>query len=155
MRNNHTSVEELQRDAVQDNLKGLIRMLEKGVDTPNTFWLEVRALVERVSANAAYIEQEAYRHTDKVTAWKTGRNYSPDGQRIAAEVLPNNLVAFTDLDRGIDGITKKELTEGTDIKKLVMRCYDAGFYTEGFRPTLEWAEERSLLIGLVTAAKKL
>lgn len=154
MRNDHVTVEALQRDAVQDNLKSLIRHMEKGSITPNDLWIGVRDLVDRVSMAAGYIDQEAYKQ-DGVFAWKTGRNYSQNGQRIAALVLPDNRVAFYDIDREIAGITIPHLPVGAEIRKFVMNCYDAPKYTEDFTPTLSWVEARSLSIRLATAAGKL
>jgi hypothetical protein len=58
MRNNHTNVAEMQKDAVDDNVKNLIAELERGDITPNDFWVAMWSLTRRVSDTAAYIEQE-------------------------------------------------------------------------------------------------
>lgn len=65
----------------------------------------------------------------RVLLFNTGRGYSPSGQRIAAYPLacPNDpgthWVAFVDIDRGIDGICKADMTE-----RDIMERYDAGEY---------------------------
>lgn len=64
--------------------------------------------------------------TIEVVAFKTGRSYSENGQRLAVALLPDNRVAFFDVDRFIDGITRIEF--GDDAIKEVIPSYDQYLY---------------------------
>lgn len=70
--------------------------------------------------------------------WNTGRHYSPEGQRIIAEVTPEG-IAFFDASRGIYGTMERYgmtqapwPTESLDaVRSYVMARYDAGRYSSG------------------------
>jgi hypothetical protein len=67
----------------------------------------------------------------KVITWNTNRQYTPKGQRIAARVNEDLTVAFCDVDRGLDGVTKEPmLFHDYPVNVHVMDCYDRGAYTE-------------------------
>ena len=70
-------------------------------------------------------------------AWNTGRWYSAHGQRIAAAVLVNGRIAFVDVDRHINGVTRHAfLGAGTRpfnhrrLQAFVMHEYDNCAYDD-------------------------
>lgn len=73
-------------------------------------------------------------------AWNTGLAYSEHNQRISAQLLSDGHVAFFDIDRCIDGVTK-EIYHGevigekevvpVKLAQFVMKEYDAGRYNRG------------------------
>ena len=72
--------------------------------------------------------------TEKIISWNTGRYYGKSGQRMAAmcvrsEKFPYQMIAFVDLDRGIDGlILGNEQNLRVD---AVMSAYDHCQYVSG------------------------
>lgn len=58
--------------------------------------------------------------------WNTGRQYTPQGQRMAAVPVGDNAVAFIDIDRMIDGIISTPTLPATEagMQALVMQEYD-------------------------------
>ena len=68
--------------------------------------------------------------------FNTGREYSPQGQRIIATLLDNGDIVFLDIDRHIDGvIPAKGLTRdnvqdlGLFTQRGIMHDYDHNVYT--------------------------
>jgi len=72
----------------------------------------------------------------RITVFNTGRQYSDKGQRIACTVLPDGRVMFADVDRNIDGITKRECVWNSGVeqyvKEFVMAEYDYGRISYGY-----------------------
>lgn len=66
--------------------------------------------------------------------WNTGRHYSPEGQRIVAEVTDER-VAFYDFARGIYGTLPLpqygELSDALRVRSYVMAGYDRNTYSSG------------------------
>ena len=71
----------------------------------------------------------------KTIKFKTGREYTEHGQRIAARLLDNGDIVFLDIDRDIDGVISANGLNKKDIEDLyfnrttIMDCYDNGNYT--------------------------
>lgn len=63
-----------------------------------------------------------------VLKFNTGRFYSASGQRIAAKKLADGRVAFYDLDRNIDGVTRDPVPLA---QWAVVNEYDHGRYSPG------------------------
>lgn len=76
----------------------------------------------------------------EITKWNTGNMYSVQGQRIVAARLRDGNIAFSDIDRSIDGIIDDASGE-CDIKSVVTSCYVQG---HDYR-ALPWGEERKEL----------
>lgn len=73
----------------------------------------------------------------EVLAWNTGRQYTKEGQRIAAVRVAGGIV-FVDVDRGIDGfIVDVPFTEAR-----ILEAYDNNRYTGQF---YQFDEERRML----------
>ena len=72
-----------------------------------------------------------------VIKFNTGREYTEQGQRIAARLLDNGDIVFLDIDRGIDGVisanglSKKDIEELYFNRTTIMDCYDNGNYNQG------------------------
>jgi hypothetical protein len=66
--------------------------------------------------------------------FNTGRQYSINGQRIAARLLDNGDVVFVDADRHIEGripvLCDREFVETIFDRAYVMDAYDSCAYTE-------------------------
>lgn len=66
--------------------------------------------------------------------WNTGRHYTPEGQRIVAEV-GEDLVSFYDYSRGIYGTMPRSrwnpLTDLDAVRSYVMANYDGNKYDSG------------------------
>jgi len=75
--------------------------------------------------------------------WNTGRHYSPEGQRIVAEVTPDT-ISFFDMSRGIYGTMERygmnqcgmaqapwPAGSPDAVRSYVMARYDAGRYSSG------------------------
>jgi hypothetical protein len=65
--------------------------------------------------------------------WNTGRHYTPEGQRIVAEVTADT-VSFFDASRGIYGTMERTpwLVESPDaVRSFVMSRYDNNKYSSG------------------------
>ena len=67
--------------------------------------------------------------------FNTGRMYGHTGQRIAAALLDNGDIIFTDRDRFIEGLIQAGGLSRDDVKQFklfeqreIMRAYDAGDY---------------------------
>lgn len=58
--------------------------------------------------------------------WNTGRQYTAQGQRIAAVQVGDDAVVFVDIDRMIDGVISTPIPPATEfeLRALVMREYD-------------------------------
>ncbi len=76
-----------------------------------------------------------------IASWNTRRSYGPDGQRIAATILPDGRVAFNDVTRSIRGITKQaypwppapgETPDPGEVRYFVMVEYDYNRYDDDF-----------------------
>ena len=86
--------------------------------------------------------------------FKTGREYTEQGQRIVARLLDNGDIVFLDIDRGIDGVISANGISKEDIEDLyfnrttIMDCYDNGNYNQGG----DYAR-REILAELATIAK--
>jgi hypothetical protein len=69
--------------------------------------------------------------------FNTGRQYTEAGQRIAAALLPNGDIYFSDIDRGIDGMICANGANYDEAHALyftrdqIMRAYDHNLYTGG------------------------
>lgn len=67
---------------------------------------------------------------NRINTFNTGRQYSNKGQRIAYVLLPDDRVMFADVDRNIDGVTKRPCIWNTGVaayvKEFVMTEYDYG-----------------------------
>lgn len=61
----------------------------------------------------------------EVLVWQTGRQYTPDGQRIAAMLTVDGL-AFVDYDRNVDGVSKACPFIEVDIMKAYDECLYSG-----------------------------
>ena len=86
-----------------------------------------------------------------ILKFNTGREYTANGQRIAATFLDNGDIVFVDVDRQIDGVisagafTCAEVLElGFFTQREIMAAYDANQY--------DGAVDRSLLAQLRDAA---
>ena len=71
------------------------------------------------------------------TAWQTGRQYGPHGQRIAAAFLVDqSIIAFVDLDRGLEGWFAVDeayadlITTAAEVRAETMYRYDRCDYME-------------------------
>jgi hypothetical protein len=67
--------------------------------------------------------------------FNTGRMYGHTGQRVAAALLDNGDIIFTDRDRFIEGLIQAGGLSRDDVKQFklfeqreIMRAYDAGDY---------------------------
>ena len=73
---------------------------------------------------------------NNVLTWNTGRQYTPEGQRMSAvRLTTTGQVAFADVDREIEGVTLDEVAVELlpdPLMHFVMTEYDAGRYQEGF-----------------------
>lgn len=89
----------------------------------------------------------------RIHAFNTGRGYTPQGQRIAWQIIKVALgaidVAFVDADRQIDGVVTLEGIEPTNAR--VLAAYDRGGYTP-FRYT---PRDQGLYDSLLVAANRL
>ena len=64
----------------------------------------------------------------EVLKFNTGRFYSAQGQRIAAKKLGDGRVAFYDLDRNVEGVTREPIPLA---QWAVINEYDHGRYSQG------------------------
>ena len=65
-------------------------------------------------------------------AFKTGRQYSADGQRIAMTIIEDGRVFFVDIDRYISGFTHQRVAANHPyITDWLMRQYDDCSYDGG------------------------
>tara|TARA_R110000868_G_scaffold1078_1_gene8249 strand:+ start:643 stop:906 length:264 start_codon:yes stop_codon:yes gene_type:complete len=66
--------------------------------------------------------------------FNTGRQYTTNGQRIAARLLDNGDVVFVDADRQIEGriamLCDREFVATIFDRAYVMDAYDSGAYSE-------------------------
>ena len=63
--------------------------------------------------------------------WNTGRQYTSEGQRITARVMPDGSILFADYSRGVDGLIAKppvEIDSEQTLRTIVMRAYDSHNY---------------------------
>ena len=88
-----------------------------------------------------------------VETWNTGRYYGEHGQRMAASKLEDGRVAFMDMDRQIDGVTKTPF-EGTNLRNFVMTEYDHGRYEDFYILKADKAALRQKLINAVQSPSK-
>ena len=88
----------------------------------------------------------------KTLAFKTGRDYTEHGQRIAATQLDNGCIVMVDIDRGIDLMfcSEFDLTE-----QDVMRAYDWDICTYPSENNLSYEDYYRLLPQLRQAAAAL
>jgi hypothetical protein len=66
--------------------------------------------------------------------FNTGRQYTSNGQRIAARLLDNGDVVFVDADRQIEGriavLCDRDFVASIFNRAYVMDAYDSGAYSE-------------------------
>lgn len=55
--------------------------------------------------------------------WNTGNGYTKHGQRIGAIQLPDGLIVFADIDRGIDGVIPKDFRPEDALRQRVEYGY--------------------------------
>lgn len=86
-----------------------------------------------------------------ILKFNTGREYSKNGQRIAATFLDNGDIVFVDIDRQIDGVISAGALTCADVldlgyftQRAIMQSYDANQY--------DGAVDRSMLQQLRDAA---
>jgi len=86
-----------------------------------------------------------------ILKFNTGREYSKNGQRIAATFLDNGDIVFVDIDRQIDGVISAGALTCADVldlgyftQRAIMQSYDANQY--------DGAIDRSMLQQLRDAA---
>jgi hypothetical protein len=108
------------------------------------FMLHERSLGNPTAEEKALTEAKM----GNVVVWNTGRHYSREGQRIAAQVLEDGRIVFVDIDRGIDGIIKGK-TIDTALAVIVMNAYDENDYSA--IPVWE-SEDMRVLKGCLSAA---
>lgn len=76
--------------------------------------------------------------------FNTGRQYSEHGQRIVVKTASDG-IRFHDVDRGIEGFIKcnpVHLESKSEIKEILMFCYDRGIYEDDtYEGALVWEDE--------------
>ena len=76
--------------------------------------------------------------------FNTGRQYGPEGQRIVVKTTSDG-IRFHDVDRGIEGFIKcnpVHLESKSEIKEILMFCYDRGVYEyDPYGGVLAWEDE--------------
>ena len=83
-----------------------------------------------------------------IIAWNTGRNYTQHGQRMAATILPNGDIYFSDYDRMISGHIPSEYAVSF-LPSAITSAYDRNNYVNGYPRTListnaEWDESLAI-----------
>lgn len=80
--------------------------------------------------------------------FNTGRGYTPNGQRIIADIkydpYGNHYARFNDIDRGISGsipVARTDLS-AYELKEFVMYNYDLCNYSNADCDDLQWEEKR-------------
>ena len=90
----------------------------------------------------------------KTIAFNTGRQYTANGQRVAAALLDNGDIVFYDCDRGVYGLigsvlsAEETLELGLFTQYWVMDDYDKNQYTN------DVGDNRDLLIQLRDTAEQ-
>ena len=91
--------------------------------------------------------------TNKTIVFNTGRQYSSNGQRIAAMQLDNGAIAFVDIDRGLDYLIPADFSPWVRFDRAsILSIYDK---SSDVLDSLSQANLSGLIDQLAAAAREI